>query len=68
MATITDAENAFLEGMADVDEWRAAFEREWFAPLGEMMTQALVKSIPEEVKAGLDPQALAVLSASTGGE
>lgn len=49
MANIADAENAFLEGAADVEEWQMEFEREWFAPLGEMLAQTLVRSIPQQV-------------------
>lgn len=63
MPTIADAENAYLEGQADVDEWRAQFEMEWFAPLRKMMERALLRSIPQDVRAQLDPQALAVLEA-----
>lgn len=51
--TIENAESAFLGGFARFEEWKARFEGKWFAPIGEMQRDLLVRSLPEPVKVEL---------------
>lgn len=55
--TIENAESAFLGGFARFEEWKVRFEGKWFAPIGEMQRDLLVRSLPEPVKVELRKRA-----------
>jgi hypothetical protein len=57
---IGDAEDSYLKGSLDFDEWLEEFERQWYEPLGRTMLATLLQSLPPEVAAQLqarNPQA-----------
>lgn len=54
---IENAESAFLGGFARFEEWKEKFEGKWFAPIGEMQRDLLLKSLPEPVKVELRKRA-----------
>ncbi len=48
MATIKDAEDAWLQAKAEFETWKADFEREWFAPLGRDLIAGLIAQLNDE--------------------
>ena len=55
---ISDAENAFLEGKAQWDEFLEGFLRDWYAPMAKTMIAMMLETMPAEVRAQYDPQVL----------
>ncbi len=56
MLNISHAEDAFLSGEADFQEWRDQFEAQWYAPLGRSLIGGMIQSLPPEVLAQLRQQ------------
>lgn len=54
MLTIADAEDSFLSGQMDWQEFREQFERSWYGPLGQSLLAALVGAMPEDMRARLE--------------
>lgn len=67
MLNISHAEDAYLGAQARFEEFMEEFESRWFEPLGESMMAALMASIPEEVKAMMDPELLKTVEDRLGG-
>lgn len=66
MITIAQAEDAFLEGQANFEEWKEDFERNWFQPLGRtLMASVLASMDPETMQklAEINPDAFAQVMA-----
>lgn len=64
---IENAESAFLGGFARFEEWKARFDGKWFAPIGEMQRDLLVRSLPEPVKVELRRRAPRGMEVLEGG-
>lgn len=67
---IANAEDAYLSGSADFQEWQDQFMAEWFRPLTNTMIALLMASITPEVQEQLramSPEAFDVFSSMAGG-
>ena len=63
--TIADAEDAYLEGSAFFEEWKAEDEREWFKPIGDTMIAVLFEQMTPEMHAemrAIDPDSYDIMA------
>lgn len=67
MPTIADAEDSYLAGRARFESWREQFEKQWYAPLGEMMFQMLLANMTPEQRVQLQTMAQQQLTQKQGG-
>ena len=58
---ISQAEDAVLRGQARMAKFQREFTARWFAPLRRVLAASLLDSLPEDVRAQLNPDDLAAL-------
>lgn len=62
--TIAQAEDAWIKGNEQFEKWKAEFEGQWMAPVGELYIKMLWAQLPPEMHAQLrqmDPKSYDVM-------
>lgn len=68
--TVKDAEDAFLYGRSEFEEWREEYMEAWTAPIRTTLMAAILQQLSPEVHAELQrmaPEAYATVTQELGG-